>query len=66
MHVDAVIKHFETATRAAEELDLAGAATLSNWRKRYKGRVPEKYARRLEAMTEGELKFDPKAYGLDS
>jgi len=64
--VDDAIAHFGTATQLAKELDLDGPAAISNWKARYKGRIPELYARRLHEKTRGKLKFDRSAYGLDS
>lgn len=62
MEVDKVIKYFGTATRAAQEIGLAGASTVTNWRRRNAGKVPELYARKYHDLTRGKLKFDRRAY----
>jgi hypothetical protein len=66
MRVDDAIKYFGSGSELARQLKLKSAASPTNWRRRYRGIVPEQYARRLRDMTGGKLKFDPKTYGLDS
>jgi transcriptional regulator with XRE-family HTH domain len=49
-------------TELARKLGLRSPGAISNWERRYGGRIPELHARRLQEMTRGKLKFDPKAY----
>lgn len=65
MYVDDALSIYPTQRALAAELGVTAAA-ISAWRDRYGGKIPELYARRLAAMTYGRLRFDPKAYGLDS
>lgn len=66
MRVDDAIRYYGSATNVAKELGLDGPAAVSNWKARNEGRIPELWARRLHEKTRGKLKFDRKAYGLDS
>jgi hypothetical protein len=49
-------------------LKLRSQSTISNWERNGKKLMPELYARRLDGYRKGNrrLRFDPKAYGLDS
>lgn len=65
MRVDEVIEHYGTATKAAAELGVTPGA-ITNWRSRNKGKVPELWARRLQEITRGKLRFDRSEYPLNS
>jgi hypothetical protein len=62
MKVDDAISHYGSAAELAKALKLAGPAAVSNWKSRYRGKIPELYARRLHEMTRGKLKFDRQSY----
>lgn len=66
MQIDDAVAHYKTAVRLAEVLGYSHSSVVSMWRARYGGKVPELQARRLHELTRGKLKFDRKAYGLDS
>jgi hypothetical protein len=66
MTVDDAIAHFKTATQLAKELGLKSPGAITNWRSRYRGQIPELYARRLHEMTRGKLKFDRSSYCIES
>lgn len=61
MRVDDAIKHFKGVTPLAKRLGVLPSA-VTNWRRRYNGRMPELYARRVHELTRGKLKFDRSAY----
>lgn len=61
MYVDEALSIYHTQKALAADLDVTAAA-ISAWRKRYGGKIPELYARRLHEKTRGKLKFDRDAY----
>lgn len=63
MLIDDAIEHFGTITALADKLGVL-VSTICNWRVRTGALVPELYARRLDDMTGGRLKFEHSAYGL--
>jgi hypothetical protein len=66
MEIDEAVAYFRSAVKLSRELGLRSSGAISNWRIRNGGKVPELYARKLHDMTRGKLRFDPKAYGLQS
>lgn len=50
------------------DMGLKSQSVISNWEREGKELIPELYARRLNGKRYGRrvLRFDPKAYGLDS
>lgn len=62
MRVDDAIAHYGTASELARQLNLRSPGAITNWRARYRGKVPELYARRLHEMTRGKLRFDRDEY----
>jgi DNA-binding transcriptional regulator YiaG len=59
MKVESVVEYFGSKAVAAEALGI-GRANLTHWQN--KGRVPEKQAMRLDRITNGSLKYNPKHY----
>jgi hypothetical protein len=64
MRVNDVINYFGSLQAVATELGLRSPGAITNWRLRYRGRVPELWARKLDDITRGELRFKPSDYGL--
>lgn len=50
------------------QLGLKSQSSISNWEREGRELLPELYARRLDGFRNGRrrLRFDPRAYGLDS
>jgi hypothetical protein len=63
MQITAAIEHYGSITALADALELEVSA-ICNWRQRTGELVPELYARRLDDMTGGALRFEHEAYGL--
>ena len=61
MKVDEAVSHYGTLTALAEALAIQPSA-VSNWKVRHNGRVPELYAYKLNRLTRGRLKIDPRQY----
>jgi hypothetical protein len=69
MRIKKAVKHYGSAAALARELGLTHSVVY-NWLDRSEDPdaavVPELWARRLHDKTGGKLKFDPRAYGLNS
>lgn len=61
MYVDDALSIYQTQKALAADLDVTAAA-ISVWRKRYGGKIPELYARRLHEKTRGKLRFNRDDY----
>lgn len=68
MRIDLAVEVLGSKAALKRELNLRSQSTISNWERNGKTLLPELYARRLNGLKRGRrtLKFDPKAYGLDS
>lgn len=62
MRVDDAVEYFGSTIELAAKLGLKSASTISNWRARNEGQVPELYARQIHDLTRGKVKFDRREY----
>jgi transcriptional repressor of cell division inhibition gene dicB len=53
-----VVAYYGTLSAITKVLGLKSSGTVSLWQ----GVIPEKQALRLEKLTKGQLKYDPKLY----
>lgn len=68
MRIDEAVSVIGSKAALQRQLGLRSQSTISNWERLGKELLPELYARRLDGFRKGRrrLRFDPRAYGLDS
>lgn len=68
MRIAEVVSIIGSKAELQRQLGLKSQSSISNWEREGKELLPELYARRLDGKRYGRktLRFDPKAYGLDS